>query len=380
MRELNDVIDKSEKKRKVASSSDKVKSKDGTLKRRKRDADTVSTTPSVYPIPKQKLADVGPLLDDTLTTILELCAIPIRHPELYQHTGIPLPRGLLLHGPPGCGKTLLAHAIAGELNIPLINVSAPSVVTSYSGESEKKLREVFDEAKRVAPCVILLDEIDVLAGKREEAGKEMERRIVAQLLTCMDSIGQYENTISRSASQIETEKVTENSVSEIIKNNGTVIVIGATNRPDALDPALRRAGRFDREICLGVPDLDTREGILRVLVRGLRVEDKFDYREIAKRTAGYVGADLSALVGTAGMIAVKRIFEEFDERNHQDSTISESDDVVMIGNESLSAPAINVLQRFLKIHGKPSRTEFNAPISCQVTLGTVAKPSRCADG
>lgn len=215
--------------------------------------------------------------------------MPLAHPEVYLHTGVQPPRGVLLHGPPGCGKTRLAHAIAGELNVPFYNISAPSIVSGMSGESEKKIREVFEEVRENAPCLLFIDEIDAITPKRETAQREMERRIVAQLLTCMDDLS-WEKT-----------------------NNKPVMIIGATNRPDSLDPALRRAGRFDREISMGVPDEKAREKILTVLASKLRLSGDFDFAELAKATPGYVGADLQALITTAGVIAVKRIFKHLQD-------------------------------------------------------------------
>ncbi|OBZ84743.1 putative AAA domain-containing protein C16E9.10c [Choanephora cucurbitarum] len=235
-------------------------------------------------IPTAKLSDLGGI-DHCIEEIMELIAMPLAHPEVYLHTGVQPPRGVLLHGPPGCGKTRLAHAIAGELSIPFFNISAPSIVSGMSGESEKKIREVFEEARENAPCLLFIDEIDAITPKRETAQREMERRIVAQLLTCMDDLS--------------WEKC----------NNKPVMIIGATNRPDSLDAALRRAGRFDREISMGVPDEKAREKILRVLASKLRLEGDFDFAELAKATPGYVGADLQALITTAGVIAVKRIFK-----------------------------------------------------------------------
>ncbi|GJE85652.1 AAA-domain-containing protein [Phanerochaete sordida] len=243
-----------------------------------------------YAPPATRLSDLGGV-EGCIEKMLELVAMPLCHPEVYIHTGVQPPRGVLLHGPPGCGKTLLAHAIAGELGVPFISVSAPSVVSGMSGESEKTLRDTFEEAKRIAPCLLFIDEIDAITPKRESAQREMERRIVAQFLTCMDDMS-WDKT-----------------------DNKPVIVIGATNRPDSLDAALRRAGRFDHEISMGVPDDEARAQILRVLSSKLRLEGDFDYLALAKATPGYVGADLAALTGAAGIIAVKRIFQQISEGN-----------------------------------------------------------------
>lgn len=211
--------------------------------------------------------------------------IHMRHPEVYQQLGMVPPRGFLLHGPPGCGKTLLAQALAGELGLPMLKVSAPELVSGVSGESEQKLRELFDTAVSSSPCILFIDEIDAITPKREVASKDMERRIVAQLLTCMDDL----NSLTVTAQ---------------------VLVIGATNRPDSLDPALRRAGRFDREICLGIPDKTARLRILKTLCRKLKLPVNFDYQLLARLTPGYVGADLMALCREAAMSAVNRALLE----------------------------------------------------------------------
>ncbi|KIY52053.1 AAA-domain-containing protein [Fistulina hepatica ATCC 64428] len=241
-----------------------------------------------YAPPSARLSDLGGV-ETCIEKLLELVAMPLCHPEVYLHTGVQPPRGVLLHGPPGCGKTLLANAIAGELGVPFISISAPSIVSGMSGESEKTLRETFEEAKRVAPCLLFIDEIDAITPKRESAQREMERRIVAQFLTCMDDMS-WDKT-----------------------DNKPVIVMGATNRPDSLDAALRRAGRFDHEISMGVPNEQARSQILQVLSSKLRLDGHINFVSLANATPGYVGADLAALTGAAGIIAVKRIFKQLSD-------------------------------------------------------------------
>ncbi len=276
-----------------------------------------------------KLAHLGGI-DDILEEVLELIAMPMKHPEVYVHTGVQPPRGVLLHGPPGCGKTLLANAIAGELELPFISISAPSVVSGMSGESEKKIREIFEEARSLAPCLLFFDEIDAVTPKRESAQREMERRIVAQLLTCMDDLS-LEST-----------------------NGQPVIIIGATNRPDALDAALRRAGRFDREICLNVPDEEGRERILQVLSKNLRLFGDFDFQTIAKMTPGFVGADLNALTTAAGVAAIKRIFAQIRKSTQVDS--------MEVDSHSLLDSRSNIKQ-FLDAHPETLSESQMAPLA-----------------
>lgn len=271
-------------KRKIRSS----RVVDSSSKRTKISSITSGSISKDHTPPSVRLSDLGGI-DTCVEKMLELVAMPLCHPEIYLHTGVQPPRGVLLHGPPGCGKTLLANAMAGELGLPFISVSAPSIVSGMSGESEKTLRETFDEAKRVAPCLLFIDEIDAITPKRESAQREMERRIVAQFLTCMDEIS-WDKT-----------------------DNKPIIVMGASNRPDSLDPALRRAGRFDHEISMGVPDEEARAKILRVLCAKLRLDGDFDFTALGKATPGYVGADLAALTSAAGIIAVKRIFKQFSD-------------------------------------------------------------------
>uniref|UniRef100_A0A7S4G498 AAA+ ATPase domain-containing protein n=1 Tax=Eutreptiella gymnastica TaxID=73025 RepID=A0A7S4G498_9EUGL len=232
----------------------------------------------------ERYTDFGGLKKE-LDEIRRLIEFPLRYPQVFDHLGADPPSGVLLHGPPGCGKTKLAHAVAGELQLPFYKISAPEVVAGVSGESEQKIRLFFKTAMAQAPCIMFIDEIDAIAGKRESAGKEMERRIVAQMLSCMDEIP----VLWRDHRKI-------------------CIVMGATNRPDAIDSALRRAGRFDREIHMSIPTYEGRIEILQVLTQKLKLEGELDLKSIAFRTPGFVGADLHALTKEASAIALQRIF------------------------------------------------------------------------
>ena len=227
------------------------------------------------------LADLGGV-DDVIEQLEELVVFPLIDPGIYTSSYLQPPRGILLHGPPGCGKTMIANAVAAEFGVPFISISAPSIVSGMSGESEKALREYFEEARKMAPCMIFIDEIDAITPKRESAQREMEKRIVAQLLTCMDDLS-------------------------LEKTGGkAIIVLAATNRPDSIDPALRRGGRFDKEINMSVPSQAVREQILKALTRKMNMEDELDFKKLAKSTAGFVGADLNDLVSTSGAVAIKR--------------------------------------------------------------------------
>ncbi len=230
-----------------------------------------------YGIPRVTWEDIGDL-EEAKQRIREIVELPLKHPELFKHLGIEPPKGVLLYGPPGCGKTLLAKAVANEAGAYFISINGPEIMSKYYGESEARLREIFKEAQENAPAIIFIDEIDAIAPKREEVTGEVERRVVAQLLALMDGL----------------------------KERGQVIVIGATNRPDAIDPALRRPGRFDREIYIGMPDKRARKEILLVHTRNMPLAEDVDLDKLAEMTHGYTGADLAALCREAAMAALRR--------------------------------------------------------------------------
>ncbi|KAI9643924.1 Ribosome biogenesis ATPase rix7 [Ciborinia camelliae] len=268
--------------------SDRQANGEPKSKRRKAEREVKKDTDRAPPT-DISLENLGGV-DNVIEELNELVAMPMLYPETYIRTGIQPPRGVLLHGPPGCGKTMIANAFAAEIGVSFIPISAPSLVAGMSGESEKKIRDVFDEAKRMAPCLVFIDEIDVIMGKRESAQREMEKRIVAQMLTSMDDMA-------------------------LEKTGGKpVIIIAATNRPDSLDPALRRAGRFNKEINLGVPNEAAREKILRALTQKLTLTDDFNFHALAKMTPGFVGADLNDVVSVAGTEAMKRMMAVLKQR------------------------------------------------------------------
>jgi transitional endoplasmic reticulum ATPase len=235
------------------------------------------------PLSRVTYEDIGGL-DDVKGKIREMIELPMRHPELFKHLGIEPPKGVLLHGPPGCGKTLLAKAVANESGAHFVALNGPEVMSKFYGESEGKLREIFEDAEKNAPSIIFIDELDAIAPKREEVTGEVERRVVAQLLTLMDGL----------------------------KSRGQVIVIAATNRPDAVDPALRRPGRFDREISISMPDKKGRREILQVHVRGMPLGNDVNLDNISDMTHGFSGADLSALSREAAMRAMRRFLPKID--------------------------------------------------------------------
>jgi transitional endoplasmic reticulum ATPase len=223
-------------------------------------------------------------LGDTLDQVREMIELPLKHPELFQRLGIDPPKGVLLYGPPGTGKTLLARAVATEADAGFFHIAGPEIMGRYYGESEQRLREVFQQAQQQAPSIIFIDEIDSIAPKREEVTGEVERRVVAQLLTLLDGLEPRQN----------------------------VVVIGATNRVDALDEALRRPGRFDREIVIGVPDVSGRREILSIHTRGMPLERDVDLDDLARVTYGFVGADMSALAREAAMETLRRSVSRID--------------------------------------------------------------------
>ncbi|HQD24925.1 MULTISPECIES: CDC48 family AAA ATPase [Methanoculleus] len=225
--------------------------------------------------------DIGGL-DRELQLVREMIELPLRHPELFERLGIEPPKGVLLYGPPGTGKTLIAKAVANEVDAHFITLSGPEIMSKYYGESEERLREVFEEAQENAPSIIFIDEIDSIAPKREEVKGEVERRVVAQLLALMDGL----------------------------KTRGQVVVIAATNLPDMIDPALRRGGRFDREIEIGIPDTKGRQQIFQIHTRGMPLADDVNLEEYARSTHGFVGADIALLAKEAAMHALRRIIPQ----------------------------------------------------------------------
>ena len=234
-------------------------------------------------IPRITYDELGGLKHE-VQKIREMVELPMRHPELFEKIGVDAPKGVLLYGPPGTGKTLLAKAVAGETNAHFISLSGPEIMGKHYGESEERIREIFTQAEENAPSIVFIDEIDSIAPKRDEVSGEVEKRIVSQLLTLMDGI----------------------------KSRGKVVVIAATNRPDSIDPALRRPGRFDREIEIGIPDDEGRFDILSIHTRGMPIDEKVDLKHISKITHGFVGADLEMLSKEAAMRSLRRILPEID--------------------------------------------------------------------
>jgi transitional endoplasmic reticulum ATPase len=243
-------------------------------------------------IPDFTYEDIGGL-DEEIKKVREMVELPLKHPELFERLGVQPPKGVLLHGPPGCGKTLLAKAVANESEANFISINGPEVTSKFVGEAEKKIRDIFEEAEKNAPSIIFFDEIDAIASKREETYGEVEKRMVSQLLTTMDGL----------------------------KSRGKVIVMAATNRPNALDPALRRPGRFDREIDIGIPSKEGRLNVLKIHTRNMPLTKDVNLKKLASQTHGFVGADLEALCKESAMSVIRRILPDINIK--EDSSIPE---------------------------------------------------------
>ena len=269
------------------------------------------------PVDVSKIEGVGNLVDvsyedigglkEEVKKVREMIEIPLKRPELFEKLGIAPPKGVLMHGPPGTGKTLLAKAVASESDAHFIAINGPEIMSKYVGGSEENLREYFEEAEENSPSIIFIDELDAIAPKREETNGEVERRTVAQLLTLMDGL----------------------------KSRGQVVVIGATNRPDSLDPALRRPGRFDREIEIGVPDSEERKEVLEIHTRNMPLADDVDLDKIANTTHGCVGADLESLCKEAAMRVVRRILPEI--QNDEEIPKEVMEKIVVTGDDFKNA-------------------------------------------
>jgi transitional endoplasmic reticulum ATPase len=233
--------------------------------------------------PRVSYEDIGGLKDE-LERVKEMIQLPIKHPKIFHRLGIDPPKGVLLHGPPGTGKTLIAKAVANESGASFYTINGPEIMSKFYGQSEENLRKIFEDAEKNAPSIIFIDEIDAIAPKRSEVHGEVERRVVSQLLTLMDGL----------------------------KGRGKLIVIGATNIPDSMDPALRRPGRFDREIRIDAPDRDGRKEILQIHTRGMPISKECDLDKLSDSTYGFVGADLAALARESAMNALRRYLPEID--------------------------------------------------------------------
>jgi len=262
-------------------------------------------------VPQVSYEDIGGLTDE-IKKVREMIELPLRHPEIFEKLGIEAPKGVLLYGPPGTGKTLLAKAVANESNAHFISISGPEIMSKFYGESEARLREIFKEAREKAPSIVFIDEIDSIAPKREEVTGEVERRVVSQMLSLMDGL----------------------------EARGKVIVISATNRPNAIDPALRRPGRFDREIEIKVPDKKGRRDILNIHTRNMPLSDDVDLQRISAVSHGYVGADLEYLCKEAAMKCLRRLLPEID--LDQEKLPPETLDKLIVNGEDYKKALIEV--------------------------------------
>ncbi|MCK5258247.1 MAG: AAA family ATPase, partial [Thermoplasmatales archaeon] len=240
-------------------------------------------------------------LKNELEKVKEMIQLPLKHPNIFNRLGIDPPKGVLLHGPPGTGKTLIAKAVANESGASFYTINGPEIMSKFYGQSEENLRKIFEDAEKNAPSIVFIDEIDAIAPKRSEVHGEVERRVVSQMLTLMDGL----------------------------KGRGNLIVIGATNIPDSMDPALRRPGRFDREIRIDAPDRDGRKEILQIHTRGMPISKDCDLDKLADVTYGFVGADLMALARESAMNALRRYLPEIDLEKPIPAEILEKMEVTM---------------------------------------------------
>lgn len=314
----SDELRPSSKKRRAVSPSPSTMPKSSTKRYAKSSPRNgkarADPTPGDYAPPSHlSLRDLGGM-KKVLDQLHNDLFVPLLAWDLYHDAAVPLPRGVLFHGPPGCGKTLLCQAIAASVGCPFLSISAPSIVSGMSGESEKTLRGHFEKAVSLAPCIVFIDEIDAITPKRESAQREMERRIVGQLLTCLDDLN--------------PEKT----------NGKPVIVLAATNRPDSIDPALRREGRFETEINIGVPNADFREQIIRAQTRKMKLSDNVDFKELAKCTPGFVGADLMSLVRLAGKNMINRRMQEEGGVEDYATVNGQQSDVEMLDSTAMQRP------------------------------------------
>ncbi|KAF1985117.1 AAA family ATPase/60S ribosome export protein-like protein Rix7 [Aulographum hederae CBS 113979] len=299
------------------------------VKKKRKQAEEVDRSPPSH----FTLEDVGGV-DNVIKELKDNLILPLLNPQEYVQRKLPIPRGVLLHGPPGCGKTVITRAFAAELGVPFIEILGPSIVSGMSGESEKQIREHFEEAKKLAPCLIFIDEIDVIAPKRDTAQGSMEKRIVAQFLISMDGLALEAN------------------------DGKPVIVLAATNRPDSLDPALRRAGRFDMEINMGVPNETMRELILRAQTREINIAPDVDFTKLAKKTPGFVGADLRDLVGKAGTWSMARYRAALEQQAAEDEPTMDIDEAAPKKKESEIVRSVRRLIKRVRVPDHPRPAGF----------------------
>ncbi|KAF2277298.1 ribosome biogenesis ATPase RIX7 [Westerdykella ornata] len=335
-----------------STNGQKTRKRDATRATEERESKKQKTLDLVPPT-HVSLKDVGGC-EQVIEQLREHLVLPLLDPEEYVRRRLPIPRGILLHGPPGCGKTLICRAYAALVGVPFVEILGPSIVSGVSGESEKQIREIFEKAKEAAPCLLFIDEIDVIAPKRESAQSQMEKRIVAQLLVSMDGLAMEAN------------------------DGKPVIVLAATNRPDSLDPALRRGGRFDTEINMGVPNESTREKILQALTRGPKMAPDVDLKALAKATAGFVGADLKDLVSKAGTWSMDRYRRALEEQAAElESEMEVDGDQSEFPNESVRRSYL--LVKRLRAKGIPRPDGHDDAISMeafQAVLPTITPSSK----